>query len=347
MTTEHPIAKPSLIAFEVTGRCRYQCRHCRAYASAAGDTELTTDPCKRILSAVGGYAPCTLILTGGEPMERSDILDLIRHGKAAGLRMVMATCGYLIDDQAIAELQEAGIEALSFSLDGASADTHDLFRQAPGAFDAVLRAAQAARNVGLRFQINTTISRVNVGEVIAIAGLAERLGASCFNPFILVPMGRGTALADQLLDPVHYETLLNELWRMKHQLKIDMRVTCGPQFARVAQQSNAERRVGAIHGCMGGRHFGFISRRGDVQTCGFLNMVAGNLLENGYDFRGIWEGSSLFNTLRDRTNIKGECRLCPHLETCGGCRARAYALSGDVLASDPVCSRGSLAEHAS
>ena len=210
-----------------------------------------------------------------------------------------------------------------------------------------MRAATLARAAGLPFQINTTISRLNVREVIAIAGLAERLGASCFNPFILVPTGRGTDLTDQVLDPVEYETLLNELWRMKRQMRIELRVTCGPQFARVAQQTGAERRVGAVHGCMGGRHFGFVSRRGDVQTCGFLNMVAGNLVQNGYDFGAIWEESSLFNALRDRTNITGACRLCPYLEACGGCRARAFALSGDVLASDPICTRGAAAEKAS
>jgi len=344
---ENPTSKPRLIAFEATGRCRFQCRHCRASAGAAGGEDLTTDSCRRVLSAIADCGPCTLILTGGEPMERPDILDLIRHGKDAGLHMVMATCGYLIDDRTIVQLKEAGIEALSFSLDGAAADTHDLFRQAKGAFDAVVRASDLARKAGVRFQINTTISRINVGEVIAIAELAERLGASCFNPFILVPTGRGADLADQLLDPVEYETLLNELLRIQRQSRIALRVTCGPQFTRVVRQSNAEKRVGVVHGCMGGREFGFVSRRGDVQACGFLDVPAGNLVRNGFDFRAIWERSDLFRALRDRQNVTGKCRLCPYLETCGGCRARAFAACGDFLASDPICTGGSRPEEPS
>jgi len=334
---DRPTPKPMLIAFEVTGRCRFECRHCRANASAYGDGELTTDQCRKVLSSIADYNPCTLILTGGEPMERPDLLDLVRHGRDAGLTMVMASCGYRIDEQTIVQLRDAGIKALSFSLDGASSDTHDLFRQAKGSFDAVIRATDLARQAGVRFQINTTISRVNVHEVIAIAGLAERLGASCFNPFILVPTGRGKDLSDQLLDPVQYEILLNELLRIKLNSKIEVRVTCGPQFGRVVSESKAEKRVGVVHGCMGGCQFGFVSRRGDVQTCGFLDIPAGNLVQNGFDFRAIWERSDLFNRLRNRQNITGPCRLCPYLETCGGCRARAFAACGDCLASDPIC----------
>lgn len=270
-------------------------------------------------------------------MERPDLLDLVRHGRSAGLTMVMASCGYRIDEQTIADLRDAGIQALSFSLDGASADTHDLFRGARGAFDAVIRATDLARQAGLRFQINTTICRVNLHEVIAIAELAERVGAACFNPFILVPTGRGRDLSDQLLDPVQYETLLNEILRIKLQSKIEVRVTCGPQFSRVVSESRAEKRVGVVRGCMGGCQFGFVSRSGDVQACGFLDIPAGNLVQNGFDFRAIWEQSDLFNRLRDRRNITGSCRACPYLETCGGCRARAFAACGDFLASDPIC----------
>ena len=330
--------KPRLIAFEVTRRCRFNCLHCRADAGADGQQELSTEQCKKILRAVARFRKCVIILTGGEPMERSDIYKLIQFGQKSGHRMVMASCGYLINQESIARLKEAGVLALSFSLDGASAETHDKFRQAKGAFDAVIRAAEIARTAGVRFQINTTLCKTNMDEVAGIIELAKRLGAYCFNAFILVPTGRGKNMADQILDPLQYEVMLNELLRLKLESSIEVRVTCGPQFARVCQQARLKGLVGEVNGCMGGRGFGFISYRGDVQTCGFLDVPAGNLVENGYNFKKIWLESQLLNEVRDLSGYTGKCRTCEYAALCGGCRARAYAVSGDYLASDPLCS---------
>lgn len=331
--------RPRLIAFEVTRRCRYNCRHCRADAGRTAD-ELTTEQCIRIIDAVASYAKCVLILTGGEPTERSDIRELIRHGTAAGLRVVMATCGYSIDDTSVAALKEAGVTALSFSLDGATAQTHDAFRRTPGAFDAVVRATQVSRRANLRFQINTTITRSNLAEVPATADLAYRLGAYCFNPFILVPTGRGEEIAEEILRPQQYAELLADLLQMKSELPIELRVTCGPQYARLHHETTAKESGAPVSGCMGGRGFGFISYRGDVQTCGFLDLAAGNLVENGYDFAAIWAGvsnDSPLRKVRDVQAYKGKCGHCAFVKLCGGCRARAYALTGDVLGEDPIC----------
>jgi radical SAM protein with 4Fe4S-binding SPASM domain len=337
--------KPRLIAFEVTHRCRFNCLHCRANAGDGDKEELTTQQCKKILMSVAKFSKCVIILTGGEPMERSDIYQIIRYGRERKLRMVMATCGYLIDEQSIKELKKAGIMALSFSLDGSSAETHDKFRQSTGAFDAVLRATQIARQAGMRFQINTTICKINIDEITGIMELAERLGAYCFNAFILVPTGRGEKMADEILDPIRYEVLLNELLRFKLESNIEVRVTCGPQFARVYERARAKKLLDKdsgpsakhVTGCMGGRGFGFIGCRGDVQTCGFLNISAGNLLENGFNFKKIWLESKFLNEIRDLSAHKGTCASCEFLSLCGGCRARAYATSGDYLAADPIC----------
>jgi radical SAM protein with 4Fe4S-binding SPASM domain len=331
------VQKPQLIAFEVTRRCRFNCLHCRADAGADGRQELSTEQCKKILRAVARFSKCAIILTGGEPMERSDIYELIQHGRKLGHRMVMASCGYLIDQESIARLKEAGVLALSFSLDGASAETHDKFRRAKGAFDAVIRAAEIARSAGVRFQINTTLCKINIDEVAGIIELAIRLGAYCFNPFILVPTGRGKNMADEILDPLRYEVMLNELLRLKLESTIEVRVTCGPQFARVCQQARTKGLTGETNGCMGGRGFGFISCRGDVQTCGFLDVPAGNLVENGFNFKKIWLESELLNKIRDLSAYTGRCRTCEYVALCGGCRARAYAVSGDYLATDPLC----------
>jgi radical SAM protein with 4Fe4S-binding SPASM domain len=330
--------KPRLIAFELTRRCRFNCQHCRADAErAAPRDELSTEQWKRILDSVAAYEKCVIIMTGGEPLERPDIFDLIRHGRDLGLRMVMATCGYAIDEPVLAALQEAGIMALSLSLDGATAETHDTFRRTPGAFDAALKAAETARRAGLRFQINTTITRRNLPEVPAIAKLAQELGAYCFNPFILVPTGRGEEISDEILEPKQYAQLLAELLELKTDSPIELRVTCGPQYARVYREAHARGQRAHVSGCMGGRGFGFISHRGDVQTCGFLDLSAGNLVENGYDFAKIWDESVLLNAIRDLSGYKGKCHDCAYVKVCGGCRARAYALTDDYLAADPIC----------
>lgn len=329
--------KPRLIAFEVTRRCRYSCRHCRANASITSDEELTTKDCKRILKAVAKFSKCMIILTGGEPMEREDIYELTRYGRKQGLRPVLATCGYRIDEKSIVRLKKAGIRTLSFSLDGASAETQDRFRGSKGAFDSVIKAAEIARKARVRFQINTTISKVNVDEIAGIVELTKRLGAYCFNAFILVPTGRGKQMADEILDPVEYEAVLNELLQLKLESKIKVRVTCGPQFARICKQAEAKGLTEEVSGCMGGKGFGFVSYRGDVQICGFLNIPAGNLIENGFNFGRIWQESEFLKEIRNVSDYKGNCRICEYAGLCGGCRARAYAMSGDYLASDPVC----------
>jgi len=383
---------PKIIAFEVTNSCRFNCLHCRANAVAAksGQQELTTAQCKKILASVSKFCKDVkpiIILTGGEPMERGDIYELIRYGRGLGLRMVMATCGYLIDEDSIAKLKEAGVLALSFSIDGSAADSHDKFRDTAGAFDTAVRAAEVARKAGMRFQINTTISKINIDEIAGIVELAKRLGAYCFNAFILVPTGRGRRIADEILSPLQYEVLLNELLNLKLESKIEVRVTCGPQFARVwrdtrgdsggksstrksqvgdgeqvvgdeqvvrdeqvsgdeqsirggdkaRKMDNRESIRGEPNGCMGGKGFGFISWRGDVQTCGFLDISAGNLVENGFNFGKIWRESKLLNDIRDVAAYKGKCGVCEYVSVCGGCRARAYATTGDYLAADPVC----------
>jgi radical SAM protein with 4Fe4S-binding SPASM domain len=265
--------------------------------------------------------------------------------------MAMATCGYFVDEKSIGKLKDTGLLALSISLDGASEQTHDAFRLTKGAFKSAIEAAKLARHAGIRFQINTTVTKLNLTEFGAIAKLTQELGAYCFNPFILVPTGRGEEIADQLLTPAEYEKLLRDLLELKLKSAIEVRVTCGPQFARVYRQTISSRShskiinnqlsiINSVSGCMGGRGFGFISFRGDVQTCGFLNISAGNLIENKFDFARIWQNSQFLNEIRNPSLYKGACGLCKYINICGGCRARAYAMTGDYLATDPICSFG-------
>jgi radical SAM protein with 4Fe4S-binding SPASM domain len=304
--------------------------------------ELTTAQCKKTLKSVADFATIPrqkplIILTGGEPMQRSDICDLVRYGRKLNLEMALATCGYAIDDKSIVELKKAGLSILSFSIDGGSAQSHDVFRNSPGSFEMVTSAAKTAKKARVPFQINTTITKRNADELVTIAELAKELGARCFNVFILVPTGRAKQITDEVLDPVEYETLLNELFKFKLESKIKVRLTCAPQFARISRQQKLEKLTGRVSGCIGGRDFAFISYRGDVQACGFLEVSAGNLIENGYDFKKIWTESEFLKKLRDLSQYKGICAVCEYSAVCRGCRARAYAATGDYLASDPLC----------
>ncbi|MDH7599124.1 MAG: radical SAM protein [Sedimentisphaerales bacterium] len=330
------IPKPALVAFELTGRCKYNCIHCRLPA-AGPDQEPDTSTCLRIISAVARYCRCTMILTGGEPMARQDLSELIHAGSQMGLNMVMATCGEGLDQKAASRLKAAGLRVLAFSIDGPDPRTHDRFRGIDGAFDTILKASKSARDAGLPFQINTTVTRLNAPYLLDIARLARDLGAICFNVFILVPTGKGKQIQDQVLDPDAYESTLRLIARIPSMLGIAARVTCGPQLVRVLAEAGNQQHDIQAHGCMGGIRFAFIGRTGAVQACGFLDLPAGNLVEENFDFRRIWEGSQLFTALRDRAKISGHCRTCRYLYACSGCRARAYTLCGDYLASDPIC----------
>jgi len=284
-----------------------------------------------------------IILTGGEPMERADIYELIEYGRELGLRMVTATCGYHITDSVAARLKGAGITAISFSLDGATAETHDAFRQKAGAFETVMVAIGNVRAAGIRFQVNTTFTNLNIAEAGAIAALAEGLGAYCFNPFILVPTGRGEKIRDLILSPAEYEKLLSNLAGLKQKSKIEVRVTCGPQFARICRSEKIDG-ADRVTGCLAATDFAFISARGDVQTCGFLEISAGNLMENNFDFADIWLNSKFLNDLRDLSKYKGACSGCVYLSVCRGCRARAYTMLGDYLQHDPICKLAAITE---
>ncbi len=328
---------PRLIAFEITRHCRYSCKHCRAGAGPHGGEELSTKQCKKIISSIAAFAKPILILTGGEPMERPDLYEIIEYAKEKELRIVMATCGYLLNDQSIVKLKKAGVSALSFSLDGAIAETHDHFRETEGAFNTVIKAAEIARKAKMLFQINTTIHKQNATEIIGIVELAKKLGATCFNTFMLVPTGRAAEMDDAVLDPIQYEYILNELLRMKLKKDIDIRVTCGPAFARICEQAKERGLVAEGTGCMGGKGFGFVSYKGDVQTCGFLEESAGNLVENNFNFAKIWRGSKLLNEVRDTSGFEGKCGDCEYVEICGGCKARAMTMMGSYLAGDPIC----------
>ena len=337
-----------LIAWEVTRSCTLNCRHCRAAACKGPYTgELTTAECERVLDNVTQFSKPIIILTGGEPMLRPDIYHLAEYGTKLGLRMVMAPCGSLLTEESCTKLIAAGVQRISLSIDGATAKSHDDFRRVEGAFDSVMNGIKAAKKMGLEFQINTTVTKLNIHELPAIFDMALSLGAVSFHPFLLVPTGRGKELADQEIPPAEYERVLNWIYEHRSQTGITLKPTCAPHYYRILRQREkaAGRSVtpeshgldAMTKGCLGGQGFAFISHVGSVQICGFLDIPAGNIKENGFDFKSVWESSPLFKEMRDLDKYHGRCGYCEYRKVCGGCRARAFATTGDYLNEEPYC----------
>ena len=264
-------AGPRVVAWEVTRRCPLACKHCRAGAKdSAYEGELSTAECLRVLDALAAFGQPMIIWTGGEPMYRPDILDLVRGATARGLRSVMAPCGTLVTREALLALKGAGVMACSFSLDGATAATHDAFRGVAGAFANVTRAMEVAREIGMPFQVNATVSRLNKEELPAIREAAIARGARTLDLFFLVPVGRGAGLRDLSLTPDETEAVLRWAFEMDGQGPIRVRETCAPQAVRIWHGLGKPGQPPA--GCMGGRGFVFISHTGVLQPCGFLDV---------------------------------------------------------------------------
>jgi radical SAM protein with 4Fe4S-binding SPASM domain len=276
-----------------------------------------------------------IIWTGGEPMYRADILDLVRGATERGLRSVMAPCGTLVTREALRALKDAGVAACSFSLDGATAETHDAFRGVAGAFDNVTRAMAVAAEIGMPFQINSTVSKLNRNELPAIREEAIARGAKILDLFFLVPVGRGAGLRDLSLSPEETEGVLRWAFEMDRQGPIRVRETCAPQAVRVWHALGRPGPPPA--GCMGGRGFVFISHTGVLQPCGFLDVPSGDLRAFGFDFKQAYEASSVFRDLSQPDRYGGACGACAFRAGCGGCRARAYAATGDYMQAETSC----------
>ncbi len=330
---------PRLIAWEVTRSCMLACKHCRAAAQAKKyEDELSTEECFKLLDNIASFSKPIIILTGGEPMLRPDIYEIAAYATKLGLRAVMAPCGALLDDESTAKILQSGIQHISISLDGATAKEHDAFRGVEGAFAGSMRGIEAAKRAGLDFQINTTITQHNLHKIPEILELAVKLGASVFNPFLLVPTGRGKQLADQEISPKEYEEVLNYLTTQQGRADIGIRVTCAPHYQRVIRQAGLHSPQGhPAKGCMGGQSFAFISHQGKVQICGFLDLECGDVRAENFNFEKIWNTSEIFLALRDTKSYHGRCGYCEFGKVCGGCRARAFAITGDYLDEEPFC----------
>jgi heme b synthase len=308
--------------------------------------ELSSEACFNLLDKIAATGKPIVILTGGEPLLRPDIYDIARYGTQKGLRMVMAPNGTLVTEQAAKKLKEAGIARISISLDGAGAQIHDRFRGVEGAFEGALKGIENAKKAGLDFQINTTITQQNLGDIEAIQNLAVKLGAVAHHIFLLVPTGRGKYILDQEISAAQYEDTLNWFYDQAGELPLQLKATCAPHYYRILRQRAKEEGKtvtfqthgldAVTRGCLAGTGICFISHVGRVQPCGFLDLDCGNVTKQPFD--QIWKESEIFNKLRDFSALKGKCGKCQYKRVCGGCRARAYEKSGDYMAEEPLCS---------
>lgn len=325
-----------MVAWEVTRRCNLACSHCRAsskYGPYPG--ELSREECFKVIDEIVSFAKPVVILTGGEPLLRSDIFEIAEYGKKCGLTMVMAPNGLLLTDGNIKKIIASGIKRISVSLDGPDANTHDNLRQVPGAFTGAIGGIKRTKAAGLEFQINSTITKRNIKYLPELMKLAKDLGAVAHHIFLLVPTGRGKEMEKDELSPKEYEETLKFLEKEKKSFPLEIKVTCAPHYNRILAQGAPE--IAAKlrgRGCMGGVSFCFISHIGDLQPCGYLELKCGNVREG---FKKAWIENDVFNNLRDFFKFKGKCGICEFRYICGGCRARAYVKYGDYLADEPYC----------
>jgi radical SAM protein with 4Fe4S-binding SPASM domain len=392
----HPAGenKARLVFWEVTKGCNLRCIHCRATATElSSPTDLPTRTALNIIDQISTAANPILVLSGGEPLYRSDIFQLARYATDKGLRVALATNGTLVTKDVARMIVDAGVRRVSISLDGADALTHDSFRGIPGAFEAAVRGLQNLKALGMSVQINMTIARHNAHQLPDVLQLARNLGADALHTFLLVPVGCGVDIAaEQMVPPEEYERMLNWFYDQSLVGGIELKATCAPHYFRVARQRRAADRRAAeqlasiapvqtpkvpdrssigptdmtmpgstgialkpqgigqpvghpgghpsdlnamTKGCLAGTGVCFISHEGEVYPCGYLPVIAGDLRKQ--TFADIWENSKVFHELRDTSGLKGKCGCCEFRNVCMGCRARAYATTGDFMDEEPFC----------
>ena len=344
--------RPFIAIWEVTQACDLACVHCRASAQPnRHPMELSSAEGKNLIDEIAAMQVPVFVLTGGDPIKRPDLFELIEHARSVGVRVSLTPSATpLLTREIVVRLKEAGLARLAVSMDGAGAETHDVFRGMSGSFARTLDAVRWANEIGLPVQINTTFSRRNIGEIDAIVALMETLKITLWSVFFLVPTGRGKL--NDLLSADEFEQVFAKLYQLSHTASFDIKTTEAQHYRRyLLQQRAAERRIGiaseapekmadaigrAPRGLNDGKGFVFISHTGEVFPSGFLPLTAGNI--RWQPLSTIYRESPLFLNLRDTSKLEGKCGACEFKQICGGSRARAYALTGNPHGEEPCCS---------
>lgn len=344
---------PFTIAWEVTRACAFSCVHCRANAQHQRDPdELSTQEAFTLIDRFKEFGSPILVFTGGDPMMRRDLFDLIDCATQSGLRCSLTpTATALPTAGRLAQAREAGIRRIALSLDAPTPAVHDAFRQVPGSWQRTIDILNHARAVGLSAQVNTTVSTYNLRLLPDMVPFIEQVNAVQWSVFFLVPTGR--AQLDRMISPQEHEAVFHWLYDLSQKSAFDIKVTAAPMYRRVAIQRRKSENHGAAvtfqgagfqyadglnrptRGVSDGNGFLFISHVGEIYPSGFLPLSAGNVRRD--DVVDVYRHSQLFTDLRDVNKIKGKCSLCEFRDVCGGQRGRAYGITGDYLESDPAC----------
>ena len=349
MHTPSEFARPYVVSWNLTYRCNLACEHC--YLDAGGTplvgtdnfadrSELGTEECFRVIDEIAAFAPeCLTILTGGEPLLRRDILEIVSRAAERALWVVVGTNGVRISENVARRLADAGARGLSLSLDALDPESHDRFRKVRGAWRNTVEGAEILNRTGLPFIVQTTAGTHNRGELEAIADFAhERLAAKVWNLYFLVPTGRGQFVSD--ITPAQYDEVLASLYRIqgKYAGRMLVNAKCAPHYIKtLLENGTAPVRTysGGAGGCPAGTHYMGIRPNGDVTPCPYLPVFAGTLRTSS--LADLWTSSGLFSDIRRRASLGGRCGACEMNAQCGGCRARAYGMTGDLMAEDPLC----------
>ncbi len=341
--------EPKWVAWEITRRCNLNCVHCRSSSEmdVQGHADFTTDEAYRIIDDIASYAKPVIVLSGGEPLLRKDVFDIAKYGTDKELRMCIATNGTLVTEEICIKMNESGIKMVSLSLDGSTDEVHDDFRSQKGAFAGTINAANLFKKHKIPFLINSSFTKRNQEEIPKIYRLAKEIGATAWYMFMIVPTGRGEDIMNELISKEDYEEILDWHYQMeKDEHDLLVRPTCAPHYYRVVLQKQKEEgekfehrslkfSTGGSKGCIAGQVICLIDVDENVLPCSYFPKSAGNLKEQS--FKDIWENSELFHEMRDFKKYKGRCGSCEYVNVCGGCRARAYAISGDYLEEEPFC----------
>ena len=343
---------PRLVSWNTTFRCNLRCPHC--YLDAGKEErggELTTEEGKRLIDQIAEVSSPLLIFSGGEPLLRKDIFDLARYATDKGLKTALGTNGTLITEPIAERLLSSGVKVVAVSIDSSLPGRHDGFRGVQGSWKRAMQGIEVCTQHGIDIQVNTTVTPQNYQEIDAILALAENLGARSFHLFFLVPTGRGVNVRDISGEQYEHliEGLLDTLTTRSSSLMV--RPVCAPQFLRIATRKGMDRRRWG-RGCIAGLTYCRVDPTGEVTPCPYLPLSVGNIRQTS--FGDLWSHAPAFNVLRDRANLKGKCGRCEYREVCGGCRARAYGMTGpssgsgcgelprsvehgDFLAEEPWC----------
>ncbi len=346
---------PFTIAWEITRACAYACVHCRADAQHGRDpAELSTAEAKALVDRIAAFGSPILVFTGGDPMIRPDLFEIIRYATDKGLRCSLTpTATELATKERLALAREAGVRRIALSLDSPSPEVHDEFRRVPGSWGRTMAILRSALTIGLAAQINTTVTRRTLELLPEMVDFVKEAGAVQWSLFFLVPTGR--AQAADMIAPEEGERLFHWLYDLSRKGDFDVKATAAPMYRRVAiERRRAEGDSGRIEGNFqgagfqyadgldrpvkgvnDGRGFLFVSHRGEIMPSGFLPIAAANVREE--DIVEVYRDHRLFRELRDPSLLKGRCGRCEYREVCGGQRGRAYALTGDYLETDPAC----------